>query len=151
MRVEAGVCPNCSEVVLRLKVSPEEALARLQAVGIGVMRMTKREFWGIKVVPEETGELEEMLVDCDNPLLPDTTWHAVLRVIPDWDGGPAVVGHQHCQHQLFPTMLKIEKVLGGRWEGYDGGSIEGYRQWKAEHRTPQAVRRFIEELLAEKE
>lgn len=149
MRVEAGVCPNCSEVVFRLDaVGMDRALELLRCAGIDVARMPKVEFWGFGISEDEGCE-EVQIVDAENPLLPDVKWHAMLWLAPDWDGGPAIVGHQHCQHQLFPTMLKIEKVLRGRWQGYDGGSTEGYRAWKARHRTRSAVQRFVRELQGE--
>lgn len=146
MRAEIGVCPNCSEVVLRVGLSMEEALARLWAVGIGVVRMREQDFWGREVVPQDTGGVEELLVDADNPFLPDTVGHARLRLAQDRAGRAVVVARLSSQEQLFPTMLKIEKVLGGRWRDGENGSVEEYRRWKRAHRTPRAVREFIEKL-----
>lgn len=146
MKVEAGVCPNCSEVVLRAGLSVEEALARLRAAGIEVVRMREQDFWGREIVPLDTGGVEELLVDADNPFLPDTVGHARLRLLQDRAGRAVVVARLSSQEQLFPTMLRIEKVLGGRWRDGENGSVEEYRRWKEAHRTPRAVREFIEKL-----
>ena len=151
LRVEAGVCPNCSEVVFRLRDGLEKALELLRCAGIDVARVPKAEFWGGDFgIPENEGCEEVQIVDAENPLLPDTRWQAALWLVPEWDGGPAIVGHQHCRHQLFPTMLKVEKVLRGRWRGHDGGSTEEYRAWKARHRTRSAVRKFVREMEEER-
>lgn len=144
MKVEKGVCPNCSEVVLRLtEKGLPEALEALAEAGITVKTSRRGDLYGeTTVAPDET---ENVIVDAENPLLPDRVWFSSLTLEEDFDdcGSPAIVGFQHCQCQLFPTMLKIEEALGKRFVGYDGGSVDEYLEWKEDIKD---VKAFVADL-----
>lgn len=45
------------------------------------------------------------------------------------DGKPAIVGNQHCQASMFPTLKKISDLFGLDVESYDGGSLLYYEKW----------------------
>lgn len=130
MKVEHGFQPNCSEVVYHISdMSKEEILNVLEQHGIEKVSM--KGFYSFS--PED--EIE-MLSDTDNPNLPDFRYNAYLKIeegyagCGTYEGGACVVGHQHCQRQLFPTMHKIEQLIPtSEWSGDDGGNIEEYEEW----------------------
>lgn len=121
--------PNCSEVIFR----PSEDMTRrqlvraLKEIGIHEVDILGYYSW-------EPNEKVKMLLDVDNPNIPDFENHATLDISqrdPE-DEEPyevRIVGSQHCQHQLFKTMRKIEKSVRGSWEGYDGGTTADYENW----------------------
>ena len=45
------------------------------------------------------------------------------------DGGPAIVGHQHCCWDMFPILKKIADHFGEEVNPYDGGSIDEYERF----------------------
>lgn len=127
--------PNCSELIMRLDISKKEALEELEEIGIKEIELTNGEFWGKNAFGNKDKK-EKWLADRDNPNIPDFKNTATLAI----DKGDinsnkkekdkcTIVAHQHCQHQLFPTLKKIENHLGVEWEAYDGGSIEEYDGW----------------------
>jgi hypothetical protein len=125
MEVELGFQPNCSEVVYRVPgVEKEDFLVELEKIGI--RQIMVKDFWVFS-----TPEPMEMLSDEDNPNMPDYTRHSHMWVTNETDhfDGCEVRAHQHCQHQLFATMLKISSQFGGEWGGYDGGTIDAYDEW----------------------
>jgi hypothetical protein len=49
---------------------------------------------------------------------------------PNFDeGNIAIVGHQHCQPDMFPLLKKIADHFGEEVQAYDGGSIQDYEEW----------------------
>jgi hypothetical protein len=132
MRVERGFQPNCSEVVFFLEgMSKQEVLEILKDHGIYEITIHDYYEWRMNDEPEV------LIADDNNPNLPDFSNHAIMRLQEDYvacgsyTGGTSFVGHQHCQHQLFPTMHKIASIFDSQyeWHGDDGGSIESYEEW----------------------
>jgi hypothetical protein len=126
--------PNCSELVLRLNenMSKREALRMLESIGIKEIEIPNKEFYGEWAIGDENTKL---LADKDNPNSPDFDNHATLVLSEgymDERDGLSIVAHQHCQHQLFPTLDKIERELGLEVEPWDGGSTNAYEEWCSE-------------------
>jgi hypothetical protein len=135
VEIELGFQPNCSEVVLHIpNLKKRQLLARLKKIGIHEEVIEGYYEWS-------PNEKERVIVDCDNPALPDYRWHSILRILNDYTGcgsykgGCCVVGNQHCQTQMFPTMKKIrdfvvnEHGYDTEWQGDDGGSEWDYENW----------------------
>jgi len=118
--------PNCSELVCRLPTeSMEEAKEMLEKIGIDVERFSMYSF---------SDEESNHLVDYDNPNLPDFQNHAYMVLQKGHDGDEEsihIVGHQHCQVQLYETVKKIQAADLGEFYGYDGGGgfEEEYNEW----------------------
>lgn len=72
------------------------------------------------------------LIDPENGL-PDLENGGSIHLEDNWEdiGVPttAIVAHQHCQEQLFPTLMKIAAYYNAEVEANDGGSIEQYNEW----------------------
>ena len=136
MKVELGFQPNCSEVVLHISsMSKAEVLELLKSIGIEEIEMD--DFWA----PMDS-DPEDLLVDNDNPSLPDKKYHAIMRIrdnykgATQYPGGCCIIGHQHGQAQMFPTMKKLEDFFQQTlpnepisWEGDDGGSSGEFYDW----------------------
>jgi hypothetical protein len=67
---------------------------------------------------------------------PDVAWEyggtVTLRDGHDNHNEAAIVGHQHCQAQIYPLMKRIAEIFDSEVQGYDGGSSEQYEQWLEE-------------------
>ena len=135
MEIELGFQPNCSEIVLHIpQLKKRQLLAHLRKIGIHEEIIEGYYEWS-------PNEKERVIVDFDNPALPDYRWHSILRIINDYTGcgaykgGCCIVGSQHCQTQMFPTMKKIrdfvvnERGYHTEWQGDDGGSTVEYENW----------------------
>jgi hypothetical protein len=95
-------------------------------------------------------DLEDVLTDNDNQVLPDYRWHSTLKVHDDYvgsgsyQGGCCVVGSQHCQVQMFPTIKKIidfldkEGIYHEDLTGDDGGSLRDYEEWESQGCKPNS-------------
>ena len=138
MRVELGFQPNCSEIVLHISsLKKDELIKLLDRIGI---REVEIEGWYSSIGNDEP---HTMLEDDQNPSLPDFSHHAALKIVEDYcgcgtyQGGVCVVGHQHCQSQMFPTMKRIEDLVkaeghDAHWQGDDGGNESDYEDWVEE-------------------
>ena len=123
--------PNCSELVIRLPsdMSREEILEELKKIGIYEVDIKNWWSWGGS---EEDRKFEGYLFDKDNPNSPDYEYHAYIELRdgrPYGINGYIISASQHCQHQLFPTLRKIEKHFNTEVESYDGGSTTPYEDW----------------------
>lgn len=135
MRVELGFQPNCSEIVLHIPgMKKAELIELLEGSRI---REVEIQGWYAAIGNDES---YLMLEDDQNPSLPDFNHHSRLNIEEDYSGcgtyqgGVCVIGHQHCQHQMFPTMKRIEDLVNAEghdvhWHGDDGGSEEDYEEW----------------------
>lgn len=143
--------PNCSEVVFRLASKDREQIVKdLEAIGIFEVKIRDSDLYSwmkdkeYKVngeeIPEEDRMLD-MLLDVDNPNIPDFKHSATIGIDESWhrdyveDKTYGIQANQHCQRQLFPTMKKIEDNIGEgkvKWNGYDGGSVREYKRYKAD-------------------
>ena len=146
MIIERGLNPNCSEVVMYLGgiVSDKEELLRKLAE-VGVFEVRIRGWYGNLFEKDDRFKKQytSMLFDVDNPNTPDWKSHSRLWISKggyESGGGLVIAGHQHCQWQMYPTILKIENALSVQAQGYDGGyGFEGlYTEWiegeeKGEH------------------
>ena len=135
MRIEHGINPNCSELVIRL---PDRSMLSIKnSLDLaGIKEEVVRDFWAMGIEqpewendkPRDDGNDCSQLVDHD--LLPDMQNHADIRLEKHFDGeGIAIVGHQHCQKQLFPILKKISDLFSEPVESYDGGSTQYYDKW----------------------
>jgi len=132
MRIDLGFQPNCSEVVLHLSsIATNDLLLLLESIGIREIEIDDK---------YSADGRRTVLVDDSNPSLPDFMHGSDLKIREDYVGsgsylgGTCIVGHQHCQSQLFPTMKKIADALKqnnitGEWDADDGGSIGDYEEW----------------------
>lgn len=68
-----------------------------------------------------------VLLDGTKPLvMPNGT----ISIYKEHDGGgPAIVGHQHCNWDMFPILKKISDHFGEEVHAYDGGSIDEYNRF----------------------
>jgi hypothetical protein len=136
VQVEIGFQPNCSEVVLHVQsLTKDELLPILEEIGIREEEV--EQFWGHQ--PDE--EPEVVIADDNNPNMPDYVHKAHMSIKDDYvgcgtySGGCCVIGHQHCQQQLYPTMKHIADFLEAKglqtdgWNGDDGGSTDEYEEW----------------------
>jgi hypothetical protein len=120
--------PNCSEVVFELPgMTVERAREELAKIGIIEVAIPKNEYDGSK-----TTDPTMIIADRDNPDIPDFACNADFRLRKERNGDAYIIGGQSGQHQLFPTMLKIENAFHRDWHGYDGGGTEEYDDWKDE-------------------
>jgi len=130
--------PNCSEVIAKLPVSNmNEAKRLLKSIGLKIIR------YDPYVSLYENGRFEyskkyTMIIDPENPNSPDFEHTAKLSVgrgSYEDDGGIWMEGHQHSQHQLYPTIKRIiEGIPDVEFSGYDGGGSfnELYDKWVEE-------------------
>lgn len=119
--------PNCSELVFKLdeKIKTKrEALEKLAKIGIYEVEIDNYYDYS----EESKKEKVAMLVDEDNPNLPDFEYHAGLTLDKDPEGF-VISFHQHCQAQGFPTLDKIERKFDGIWQPNDGGGLGDYEMW----------------------
>jgi len=110
--------PNCSEMVMKLEdvSTVKEAIELLRSEGFIVEKINRY----VDFSKDKSVEI----MDKDNPNLPDFAHGAHLSIYKgDYDAGNGIyiVGHQHCQHQLYATIYRLESIFGGDFEGYDGG------------------------------
>ena len=138
MQTETGYQPNCSEVVFNLgDMTKGEVLKILKDHGIEEMSYNMYD-----IDDPEDNEFGKLLADSDNPNLPDLSGGASLRVHKDYSAcgyypGISIVGDQHCQTQLFPTMKKIEEIFpDGEWLGDEGGDTHQYESWLEDDGDP---------------
>ena len=125
--------PNCSELVLRLddNWTKKEFIEECKRIGIYFIEINSKEFYKW----DTSGDKMIVVFDKDNPNMPDFTNTSSMILYEDGeengygDEGLRVDCHQHCQHQLFPTLFKIENHFGGEVFGQDGGSSGGYYEW----------------------
>jgi hypothetical protein len=117
--------PNCSEVVCKLPATTmDEAKKTLEGIGIKVVNVE----WYVDFSDDTQ---MNYIVDPNNPNSPDFMHRAHLYIAEDFEAqGIFIIGHQHCQAQLFSTMRAIEKGLHIKFDGYDGGDIKEYADWK---------------------
>jgi len=119
--------PNCSEMICRLPTaSMDEAKKMLEGIGLELVDMP----WYISFSDDVE---KDYIVNPENPNSPDYMYHAYLHLVKDFEEkGIFVVGHQHCQHQLYSTIDKIEQALKVSFFGSDGGYDfdEEYKDWK---------------------
>jgi hypothetical protein len=134
MKIEKGFQPNCSEVVFNIQDMTIEEVRKIMGQH-GIEEIEIEGFYS------HDDEPRKLIADVDNPNMPDISHHATLELREDYQAcgnyqGINFVGHQHCQHQLFPTMKKIEGIFGGEWMGDDGGSTTGYEEWRDCNKRP---------------
>ena len=157
MQIERGINPNCSEVIMRFRdLSYEDLIRELKTIGIEEIiaenyynfdipyderhantKIVKVEDMPINLVEaiRQGGTKHAlMLSDIDNPSLPDIENGASLYISSpgEYDNpNVSIIGHQHYQVQLYPTINKIERQFGVKPEGHDGGySFEDdYHNW----------------------
>ena len=178
MRIEYGVNPNCSEIVIRFPTCKEDGYLsvgeiRKRLKQIGIFEVTVNGFWGFEERTPEENALR-MLVDIDNPTSPDfehgshvclETWCDARELDESLGSGDrciVIVAHQHCQVQLYPTIEKICNEFGLDAVGYDGGGSfeEDYGDWIAKGREVSRFNsqkftrkrnRFVKKVLAAKD
>jgi len=68
-----------------------------------------------------------VLLDSEKPLVMPNGTISVNKTHDD--GGPAIVGHQHCNWDMFPVLKKISEHFGEEVHAYDGGSIDEYNRF----------------------
>lgn len=123
--------PSCSELITRLDVkNKKEALKFLKKLGIKEISITENEYYGERLTGGK--EIRKMLMDKDNPNSPDFEHLSGLSVSHINDLGQKgwfLEGHQHCQHQLFPSIKKVVEATGNSPKGFDGGNSEGFEEW----------------------
>jgi hypothetical protein len=143
--------PNCSEIVCKLPFETmEKAKEEMEKIGVVSLSVP----WYITFDDEAMGQL----FDKDNPNSPDFENSAHLYLQENFEGeGIFVVGHQHCQHQLYATVKKIEDATGEEFGGYDGGYDfkKCYTGWR-KRKTPVAdyqmrLRKVAKALMDDKE
>lgn len=131
--------PNCSEIIMRLDISKKNVLKRLEKIGIKEIEFNEIDIYDWGKTEDKTKEI----ADKNNPNIPDFNNLAHIQIhegewnTPEEKGiektKSYVYAHQHCQHQMFPTLKKIEDELQGDLldEPFSsGGSIENYEDWK---------------------
>jgi len=137
--------PNCSEIVFRLNIPKKETLKRLEKIGVKEIEFDCSDLYSLH---KEKGEKTKELGDIDNPNIPDFKNSAHVSLGDgEWDrpekegidkSKSHIYAHQHSQHQMFPTLLKIENEFQDVLEEEpfsSGGSIEPYDDWKNEEET----------------
>ena len=125
--------PNCSELVLRLPddYTKEQVIEMLKDLGIYYIEIPSNDIYEW----DNSGDKMSVIFDKDNPNMPDYENGATIHIYGDGedngygDDGIRIDGHQHCQHQLFPTLKKIQDELSGEVYGQDGGSANEYEEW----------------------
>lgn len=149
--------PNCSELIIRTGFNTKkEVLRELEKIGIKEIKELHN-YWSRRDaetsttlsakeedIPkmddvtkkllgiDESRTIKGQLIDIDNPNIPDFESHATISVdtYKDYYGDEVVItAHQHCQHQLFPTLKKIEEHFVSDVEGFDGGGPSDYEEW----------------------
>lgn len=120
--------PNCSELVYKLGVkTKKEALENLAKIGIYEVEIDN--YWDYS--EESKKEKVKLLVDEDNPNLPDFEYHSGFELRRE--GKEYLVSFdQHSQTQGFPTLEKIEEKFNGisEWDPRNGGGGLGdYQEW----------------------
>jgi hypothetical protein len=122
-------------------MSKDEALEKLREIGVFEITVPSHVLYSW--YDKDSDDTESLLADNDNPNMPDFALHATLEIHSKYEDRDDykesnfyIVGHQHCQHQLFPTMRKIEKHLQGKWIEWDGGSLNEYEEWLASGEPP---------------
>lgn len=125
---EIELMPNCSELVMRLDIKDKsKILKELKTIGIEEVEFEERYYYS--TTPKNKEKIR-LLVDKDNPNLPDFKYMANIRLYKNDDTKDWIVSaHQHCQHQLFPTLKKIQNHFGGEFYSDDGGSTGDYEEW----------------------
>jgi hypothetical protein len=148
--------PNCSEIIARLPVNTlPEGKKLLKSVGLEIIRFDPYidMHVNMKIPMMEKGNY---IIDPENPNLPDFKFHSRLtieRADFERDEGIYVVGHQHSQPQLYPTIKKISDKIGVEFKGYDGGYDfeECFEDWinkgqpKTDHQDE--IRKSVKKLL----
>ena len=70
-----------------------------------------------------------VLLDSAGPLgMPNGT----VNIYEGFDGnedGVTIMGHQHCQTDMFPLLKKIADHYDAEVEAHDGGGITEYEEW----------------------
>ena len=137
--------PNCSEVICRLPLdtdmSREDALKKLAEIGIKEIELKNKDFYDYG---EERGTML-LLFDKDNSNTPDFANKSTINLQrrgegyneetdePNDEGAYwAVIANQHCQHQIFPTLFKLERhfeLIPGEDMWSEGGSMSDYNEW----------------------
>jgi len=113
--------PNCSELVMRLNIPVKDVLEKLKTIGIYEVKF-KRTF------EDGTSFVYQELLDEKNKYLPDFRYHANIRVC-GFENETEIIAHQHCSHQIFKTLDRIERLFGMNFHGHDGGSTYDYEEW----------------------
>lgn len=154
---------TCSELVMRFEtITKSELLAQLSKIGIKEIEKLE-DFWSSTRFKEGTPEqvikeynaIEHLLIDKDNPNTPDFKHHAIITIDEDFEGYRgeehtlALEAHQHTQHQLYPTLDKIETHFKKGFNGFDGGGTEWFEKWKKEGKQP--IKDYNEEFKARRE
>ena len=122
MENDGELYPSCSEVVCRLPFATLDlAKEELEKMGIDVMDIDL--YPSFRFGEDGDSVKQYILADRDNINLLDFEHGAHLALFKDEYEvkGIGVVGHQHCQSQLFKTIQKIENKLGFEFKGWDGG------------------------------
>lgn len=66
----------------------------------------------------------------DTELPPPDTIGGIVYLSNNYDNeGVAVVGHQHCQPEIYPLMKRISDIFDSEVQGFDGGSNAIYNAW----------------------
>lgn len=148
---EVMLNPTCSELVMRFEgKTKQELISALNEIGIIEIERLEN-FWGWErksfkegVDDEEIADLnaiKHVLVDKDNQNTPDFKYHSHILIEEHFKGYSdeedtlAIVAHQHSQHQIFPTIKKIEEHFDVRVEGFDGGGDAQYLEWVEKRKT----------------
>jgi hypothetical protein len=99
MKIERGINPNCSELVIRLPgdITAKELFRRLDKVGF------------------DDHYFENATVE--------------LRGHSLYGDGPIIMGSQHCCAEMYPLLNAISKEFKAPVEGHDGGSVTEYDDW----------------------
>ena len=125
---------NCSEVIAKLDVASfSDARDILEEIG---MKVIKYDPYLSLYHGGRFSEKYWMVIDPKNPNSPDfqhTAKLSLTRANYDESDKEAIWidGHQHSQHQLYPTIKRISDALGLQFDGYDGGGSfnEIYDEW----------------------
>ena len=149
--------PNCSEVVGKLPVKTiKEAKKILKDIDIEVIRY---DAYIHLHAGTKFSEKHNRIIDPSNPNSPDFANRSSIGLYRgNYEGGNGVyvVGHQHCQRQLFATIEKISGEIKVDFHGYDGGYDfeDCYNEWLEREEDvkdlQKAVREEVEIILAHK-
>jgi len=128
--------PNCSELVIRLplNITKKRAIKELKKIGIYFIDYPANDWY--HWVSSKPNETVPIILDLDNPNMPDFENTASMHIYGnrESDGyetqGVRIQCHQHCQHQLFPTVKKIiDHFPNSEIGGQDGGSTFDWDDW----------------------